>query len=60
MLNIELDEPSGIAILEPDGKLSRSDFEAAAKITGSRFVKADTESIHTRIEANVMDWISSN
>ena len=32
MLNIELDESLGIAVLEPGGKLSRADFEAAARI----------------------------
>jgi len=32
MLNIELDEVAGIAILAPDGKLSESDFISAAKI----------------------------
>ncbi len=31
MLSVEIDEINGIAILEPDGRLSKSDFEAAAK-----------------------------
>ncbi|MBL4881879.1 MAG: STAS/SEC14 domain-containing protein [Oleispira sp.] len=32
MLKVEIDEVEGIAILEPDGKLSESDFISAAKI----------------------------
>ena len=32
MLKVDLDEVEGIAILEPDGELSESDFYAAAKI----------------------------
>jgi hypothetical protein len=32
MLNINLDEAQGIAILEPNGKLSQQDFEKAAAI----------------------------
>lgn len=32
MLEIELDENEGIAILEPNGELSESDFKAAARI----------------------------
>jgi hypothetical protein len=32
MLKIELDEVDGIAILEPDGELSESDFVSVAKI----------------------------
>ena len=32
MLKIELDEVEGIAILEPDGELSESDFISASKI----------------------------
>ena len=32
MLKVELDEAEGIAILEPDGELSESDFNSAAKI----------------------------
>lgn len=32
MLNVNLDEAKGIAILEPNGKLSQKDFEAAAKV----------------------------
>jgi hypothetical protein len=31
MLSVEIDEINGIAILEPDGRLSKSDFETAAK-----------------------------
>ncbi len=31
MLAIKLDETRGIALLEPSGRLSREDFEAAAK-----------------------------
>jgi len=32
MLKVNLDEDVGIVILEPDGELSESDFEGAAKI----------------------------
>jgi len=32
MLKVDLDEKEGIAILEPDGELSESDFNSAAKI----------------------------
>lgn len=32
MLNVKLDETKGIAILEPDGALSESDFAAVASI----------------------------
>ena len=31
MLNIELDQSTGIAILEPQGALAQSDFESAAQ-----------------------------
>lgn len=32
MLNITIDEKNGIAIFEPDGKLSESDFKSAVNI----------------------------
>jgi hypothetical protein len=32
MLSVKIDEVHGIALLEPDGALSQSDFESAAKI----------------------------
>ncbi len=32
MLSVTIDEDKGIAILEPDGPLSKHDFESAAKI----------------------------
>lgn len=32
MLSVNLDEIKGIAVLEPDGKLSKNDFESAAQI----------------------------
>jgi len=32
MLNVKLNEPRGIAILEPDGKLSEEDFKSVAGI----------------------------
>ena len=32
MLKVELDEERGIAVLEPDGPLSKDDFESAAKL----------------------------
>jgi hypothetical protein len=41
MLKVELDEAAGIAILEPDGELSESDFVAAAKIIDPYLDKSD-------------------
>lgn len=32
MLSVEIDEKNGIAILEPDGPLSKDDFVHAAKV----------------------------
>ena len=32
MLSVEIDEENGIAILEPDGPLSKNDFESAAMV----------------------------
>lgn len=32
MLTIKIDEENGIAILEPEGPLSKSDFESATKV----------------------------
>ncbi len=32
MLKVELDEAVGIAVLEPDGELSQSDFKSAAEM----------------------------
>jgi hypothetical protein len=32
MLTVEIDEANGIAILKPDGPLSKNDFESAAKV----------------------------
>ena len=32
MLKVQLDEDQGIAILEPDGELSKDDFESASKL----------------------------
>ena len=32
MLSVEIDEVNGLAILEPDGALSKGDFELAGKI----------------------------
>jgi hypothetical protein len=32
MLSVEVDKVNGIAILEPDGPLSKHDFESAAKV----------------------------
>ncbi len=42
MLKIELDENSGTAIAEPDGRLSESDFSAAARIIDP-FLEKDNE-----------------
>ena len=36
MLNIELDEEAGIAILTPKGELSENDFKTAARIVHCR------------------------
>jgi hypothetical protein len=41
MLKVELDEDQSIAILEPDGQLSESDFKAASKIIDPYLVKYD-------------------
>lgn len=32
MLSVEIDEVNGLAILEPDGPLTKADFESAAKV----------------------------
>jgi len=32
MLSVEIDELNGVAILKPDGPLSKGDFELGAKI----------------------------
>lgn len=32
MLSVEIDEVNGLAILEPDGSLTKGDFESAAKV----------------------------
>ena len=32
MINVEIDEEQGIALLEPDGPLSKDVFESAAKL----------------------------
>jgi len=40
MLSIKLDEENGIAVLEPGGRLSREDFEAAAKQVDSYIEKS--------------------
>lgn len=32
MLSVEIDEVNGLAILEPDGPLTKGDFESAAKV----------------------------
>ncbi len=40
MLSVEIDEVNGIAILEPDGALSKGDFELAAKIIDPYINKA--------------------
>jgi len=40
MLNVNLDERRGIATLEPTGKLSKDDFEAAATIIDPYIEKA--------------------
>ena len=40
MLNIKLNETKGIAVLEPDGKLSEEDFKSAAGIIDSYLEKS--------------------
>lgn len=40
MLKINLDEKCGIAVLEPDGALAKSDFEAAAAVIDPYLEKA--------------------
>ena len=40
MLTVNLNEIKGIAILEPDGKLSENDFKSAAKIIDSYIEKS--------------------
>jgi len=51
MLNVDLNEVEGIAILEPDGELSESDFKSAAKIIDpyiEKFGKLNGIVIHVR------------
>lgn len=51
MLKVQLDEDSGIAILEPDGELSKDDFESASKIIDPYLAMHDSLNgiiIHTR------------
>jgi len=40
MLNVDLDETKGIAILEPDEQLSEKDFQSAARIIDPYIEKA--------------------
>ena len=40
MLKVDFIEPEGIAILEPDGKLSENDFKSAAKMIDPYIEKA--------------------
>lgn len=40
-------------------QVSNRYIELFEKITGDTFTKADTENIHTRVEANVMEWIET-
>ena len=39
MLNVQLDETDGLAILEPQGELTKSDFETAAEIVDPYITK---------------------
>lgn len=51
MLNIDLNEVEGIAILEPDGELSENDFKSAARIIDpyiEKFGKLKGILIHVR------------
>jgi len=51
MLSVEIDEVNGIAILEPDGPLSKEDFVQAAKVIDPYIEKAARFSgllIHTK------------
>ncbi|MFB3091286.1 MAG: STAS/SEC14 domain-containing protein [Gammaproteobacteria bacterium] len=50
MLSVEIDEVSGLAILEPDGPLTKGDFELAAKVIDPYIENTDQFSgiiIHT-------------
>jgi len=51
MLSVEIDKTYGIAILEPDGPLSKTDFESAAKVIDPYIEKTDRFNgliIHTK------------
>jgi hypothetical protein len=51
MLSVIIDEENGIAILEPDGPLSKNDFESAAKIIDPYIEETDQLNgliIHTK------------
>ena len=51
MLSVEIDEVNGIAILEPDGPLSKEDFVHAAKVIDPYIEKTDQLNgllIHTK------------
>jgi stage II sporulation SpoAA-like protein len=41
MLSVEIDEINGVAILEPDGPLSKNDFVVAAKVIDAYIEKTD-------------------
>ncbi len=50
MLSVEIDEVNGLAILEPDGPLTKGDFESAAKVIDPYIENTDQFSgiiIHT-------------
>lgn len=52
MLAVEINEAKGIALLEPDGPLSREDFESAAKVIDPQIDKAGQLNglvIHTEV-----------
>ena len=58
MLNIELDEDAGIAILTPKGELSGSDFKTAAEIVDPFIEKCgDLKGIVVHVE-NFPGWDS--
>jgi len=51
MLSVEIDEVNGLAILEPDGPLSKEDFVHAAKVIDPYIEKTDQLNgllIHTK------------
>ena len=58
MLSVEIDEINGIALLEPDGPLSKNDFVTATKVIDAYIEKTDQLNgliIHTE---SFPGWVS--